>query len=146
VEFCSLEASSAGVKLIPATSNNSSSDFAAKSVSGDGSSRVTAPGPLDPSLSAVKAPYSNQVGYCLFIILVSSLKKCDTLISIVIDVCSSRVFLLEELYCLLMRMHRIQVQRLLLVVGYLLYQQFLIKVIYVVIGTASFLPEGKWSI
>ncbi|KAE8022924.1 hypothetical protein FH972_008685 [Carpinus fangiana] len=59
-KYVSLEASSAGVNLIPATSNNSSSDFAAKSVSGDGSSRVTAPGPLDPSLSAVKAPYSNQ--------------------------------------------------------------------------------------
>lgn len=72
VEFCSLEASSAGVNLSPATSNNSSSDFAVKSLSGNGSSRVTAPGPLDPSGSAVKALYSNQVGYCLFISLVSS--------------------------------------------------------------------------
>jgi len=72
VGFCSLEASSTGVNLFPATSNNSSSDFAVESLSGDGSSRVTAPGPLDPSCSAVKAPYSNQVGYCLFIRLVSS--------------------------------------------------------------------------
>ncbi|XP_062164636.1 phosphoglucan, water dikinase, chloroplastic isoform X2 [Alnus glutinosa] len=59
-KYVSLEASSTGVNLFPATSNNRSSDFAVESLSGDGSSRVTAPGPLDPSCSAVKAPYSNQ--------------------------------------------------------------------------------------
>lgn len=69
-EFCRLEASSTAVSLVPSTPNTSSRDFAVKTIPDDGSSGVKAPGPHDPSWSAVKAPYSNRVGYCLRILLV----------------------------------------------------------------------------
>ncbi|KAG2726254.1 hypothetical protein I3760_01G103400 [Carya illinoinensis] len=55
-----LEASLTGVNLFPSTSNISSGAFAVKTLSGDGSSRVKAPGARGASLSAVKAPYSSQ--------------------------------------------------------------------------------------
>ncbi|GMY32182.1 phosphoglucan, water dikinase, chloroplastic [Fagus crenata] len=55
-----LEASSTGVNLFPSISKNTSSDFAVKALSGDGSSRVEAPAPHKPSRSAVKAPHSNK--------------------------------------------------------------------------------------
>lgn len=61
MEFLRLEASLTGVNLSLSTSNISSGDFAVKTLSGDGSSRVKDPGARDASLSAVKAPYSSQV-------------------------------------------------------------------------------------
>lgn len=61
MKLCRLEASSSGVDLYPSTSDNSNGSFAVKAPPGDRSQSVEAPGPLDLSWSAAKAPYSSQV-------------------------------------------------------------------------------------
>lgn len=66
-----LEASSTAVSLVPSTANTSSRDFAVKTIPDDGSSGVKAPGPHDPSWSAVKAPYSNRGPFAGGVILLA---------------------------------------------------------------------------